>query len=81
MKAIVATRQGGPEVLELQDVPAPSPAQDEVLVNIEACGVNFADLLALGGQYSGGPTGAFIPGREFAGTIAGSGERVMGYTE
>lgn len=81
MKAIVATRQGGPEVLKLQDVPAPSPSQDEVLVNIEACGVNFADLLALGGQYSGGPTGTFIPGREFAGTITGSGERVMGYTE
>lgn len=81
MKAIVATRQGGPEVLELQEIPAPQPKQDEVLVHVEACGVNFADLLSLQGKYAGGPTGPFVPGREFAGTIAETGERVMGYTE
>jgi NADPH2:quinone reductase len=79
MKAIVATRQG--DTLELRDVPTPEPKQDEVLVNIEACGVNFADVLAIQGKYAGGPTGPFIPGREFAGTIAGTGERVMGYAE
>jgi NADPH:quinone reductase len=81
MKAIIATRQGGPEVLELREVPSPEVKQDEVIVNVEACGVNFADLLAIEGQYAGGPSGAFIPGREFSGKVAGSGELVMGYTE
>jgi NADPH2:quinone reductase len=81
MKAIVATRQGGPEVLQLQEIPAPRPKSDEVNVNVEAAGVNFADLAVLAGKYAGSPSPPFIPGREFAGTIAETGERVMGYSE
>jgi NADPH2:quinone reductase len=81
MKAIVAARTGGPEVLELQQVPSPQPKADEVLVNVEACGLNFADLLTFAGQYSGGPKTPFTVGREFCGTVAATGERVMGYTE
>ncbi len=81
MKAIVATAVGGPEVLAPRDVPAPTPQSGEVLVNVEAAGVNFADLLALRGNYAGIPQGSFIPGREFCGTRADNGERVMGYSE
>ncbi len=81
MKAIVAIRAGGPEVLEVRDTATPQPGENEVLVNVEAAGLNFADLLAIAGRYAGGPQPPFTPGREFAGTIVASGERVMGYAE
>ncbi|MFB3813937.1 MAG: NADPH:quinone oxidoreductase family protein [Terriglobales bacterium] len=80
MKAVVATRSGGPEVLEVQDVPPPRPGEKDVIVNVEAAGVNFADLLGMQGRYAGGPQPPYTPGREFAGTTE-AGERVMGYTE
>ena len=44
MKAIVFERLGGPEVMELRDVPDPDPGDNEVLVEIEAAGVNFRDV-------------------------------------
>jgi NADPH:quinone reductase len=81
MKAIVATRIGGPEVLELQDVPGPQPKDNQILVNVEACGVNFADIMMSQGSYAGGPKPPFVIGREFAGSILATGERVMGYTQ
>src|SRR5689334_1661820 len=81
MKAIVATRIGGPEVLELQDVPGPQLRDNQILVNVDACGVNFADIMMSQGSYAGGPKPPFIIGREFAGHILASGERVMGYTQ
>ncbi len=81
MKAIVVTRPGGPEVLETQEVPAPQAEASQVVVKVEAAGVNFADLLGTQGRYAGGPKPPYVPGREFAGTIAGTGERVMGYAE
>ena len=55
MKAIVATRIGGPEVLELQDVPGPQPKDNQILVNVEACGVNFADIMMSQGSYAVDP--------------------------
>ncbi len=81
MKALVAERAGGPEVLAVQEVPPPQPKNGEVLVNVEAVGLNFADLLGLSGNYPGLPKPPYIPGREFSGTIAATGERVMGYSE
>jgi NADPH:quinone reductase-like Zn-dependent oxidoreductase len=44
MKAVVFDRTGGPEVLELREVPDPVPRADEVLVEVEACGINHLDL-------------------------------------
>ncbi len=51
MRAVIATRAGGPEVLEVQDVPDPTPAPDEVLVRVAAAGVNFIDTYRRGGVY------------------------------
>ena len=45
MKAVVITRQGGPEVLEVRDVPEPAPGPGEELVRVEAGGINFADTM------------------------------------
>ncbi len=81
MKAIVITRLGGPEVLELRDVPPPKDEPGKVLVQVQAGGVNFADLMTSHGGYPGTPKPPLIAGREFAGIEEGSGRRVMGYTQ
>src|SRR5690348_16609864 len=81
MKAILTTRHGGPEVLQVSDVPAPATRANDVLVDIRAVGLNFADILSSSGKYPGGPPPPFVGGREFAGVVHGSGERVMGYAE
>ena len=78
MKAIVVTRPGI-EHLQLQEVPGPEPRENQVLVNVKACGVNFADILMANGQYAAGPKPPFIAGREFSGCILSTGEDVMGY--
>ena len=77
MRAVVITRPGGPEVLEVRDVPDPQYGPDEVLVRIRAAGLNRADLLQRQGKYPA-PPGAppDIPGLEFAGEVAKVGERV-----
>ena len=81
MKAVVVTRVGGPEVLEVRDVPEPQPKTGEVLVRVEAVGINFADTHATRGSYPGTPEPPYITGREFAGVVEDTGERVMGYTQ
>lgn len=85
MKALVITRFGGPEVLELQQVPDAHPAPEQLLVKVEAGGLNFADLLTARGGYAGTPKPPLTAGREFAGReFTGndaSGRRVMGYTQ
>jgi len=88
VRAIVITRPGGPEVLQLVERPAPRPAADELLVRVHAAGINRADLLQRLGRYPA-PDGvpADIPGLEYAGVVeavgAGvavwrPGDRVMG---
>src|SRR5215467_6222251 len=81
MKAAVITRLGGPEVLEVQDVPEPAANPKEELVRVEAGGLNFADTLAARGGYPGTPRPPLVAGREFSGQRVASGERVMGYTQ
>ncbi len=77
----MVTRVGGPEVLEVREVPEPQPKAGEVLVRVEAVGINFADTHATRGAYHGTPEPPYISGREFAGVVEGTGERVMGYTQ
>ena len=55
MRAIVFERNGGPEVLELRDVPAPTPGEGEVLVDVEAIGVNYRDVYEREGGGYGSP--------------------------
>jgi NADPH:quinone reductase len=85
MKALVITRYGGPEVLEVQQVPEPSPAPGHVPVKVEAGGLNFADLMTTEGGYAGTPKPPLIAGREFAGREGDANNpaprRVMGYTQ
>jgi NADPH2:quinone reductase len=78
MKAIVASRRGGPEVLELQEVPEPEPDTGEVLVRVRSAGVNFADTLATAGRYHASPLPPLVPGLELAGEEVETGKPVLG---
>jgi len=80
MKAVVITRFGGPEVLEIQNVPAPQPGPDEVLVRVHGSALNRADLLQRLGRYAAPPgTAENIPGLEFAGEVAELGANTRGW--
>lgn len=81
MQAIVIPRLGGPEVLELQEMPTPTPAAGETLVRVQAAGINFADIMTAQGGYPGAPKPPLIAGREFSGVVESSGKRVMGYAQ
>lgn len=79
MRAITISEPGGPDVLQLQEVPDPVPAAGEVLVRVAASGVNRADLMQRQGHYPP-PAGASpYPGLECSGTVAGLGEGVEGW--
>jgi NADPH:quinone reductase len=81
MKAIVISRLGGPEVLEVQRVAGLVPAAGQELVRVEAGGINFADIMTAQGGYPGSPKPPLVAGREFCGTRESDGQRVMGYAQ
>lgn len=81
MKALMITRLGGPESIELQQVPEPVAEAGQVLVRVEAGGVNFADIMTSQGGYPGAPQPPLIAGREFAGVDQNTGKRLMGYVQ
>ena len=74
MRAAVITKAGGPDVLEVRDVPRPVPGEGEVLVRVRASALNRADLLQRRGNYPA-PPGApqDIPGLEIAGEVVDRG--------
>jgi putative PIG3 family NAD(P)H quinone oxidoreductase len=77
MRAVVIARFGGPEVLELRDVPKPAATADHVLVRVHASALNRADLLQRRGHYPAPPGApAEIPGLEYAGEVAETGPLV-----
>ena len=76
MKAIVATAPGGPEVLELQDVPVPVPGPGEVLIDVVAAGINRADVQQRQGHYPPPAGASETLGLEVSGRIAGFGPDV-----
>jgi NADPH2:quinone reductase len=77
MRAVQIREFGGPEVLELVDLPIPDPAVGEVLLRVTAAGVNFADTHQRGDQYVAKQTLPMIPGAEVVGVRTDTGERVV----
>jgi len=71
LKAVVLRETGGPERLELADVPDPEPRDGEVVVRVRAAGINFLDLLVRKGQYAQQPELPLVPGVEVAGEVDG----------
>jgi putative PIG3 family NAD(P)H quinone oxidoreductase len=80
VRAVVITEPGGPDVLKVEDVPAPEPAAGEVLVDVVASAVNRPDLLQRRGHYPPPPGAPPYPGLECSGTIAALGVGVTGWT-
>jgi NADPH:quinone reductase len=87
MRAVICDRYQGIDALRVGDAPEPEPARDEVLVEVGAATVNFADTLMVAGEYQVKPELPFVPGSEFAGTVIRpdaesrfrQGERVIGF--
>ena len=76
MKAIQVHEFGGPEVLKLEDVPDPTPAPGQVVVQIHAAGVNPVDTYVRAGRYAVQPPLPYTPGMDAAGVIESVGEGV-----
>ncbi|GHE07813.1 quinone oxidoreductase family protein [Klenkia taihuensis] len=78
MRAVQITRFGGPEVLDVVDLPDPTPADGQRLYRVRAAGVNYADTHQTEDSYLAPQQLPLIPGAEFVGTAEGSDERVVG---
>ena len=79
MKAIQIQSAGGPEVLQLVELPIPEPGPGQVLIRVEAVGVNFVEIYFRKGVYKA--TLPFVPGSEAAGTVETIGPGVRGFEE
>ena len=78
MKAVVCTHFGLPDTLQVLDIPTPVPSSKQVLIAVEACGVNFPDVLIIQNKYQFTPVLPFSPGGEVAGSIVELGDEVQG---
>ena len=76
MKAMLSKDPGGPETLELTDLPTPDPKKGEVRLRVRAAGVNFPDTLIIRDLYQMKPPRPFAPGGEIAGEVEAVGEGV-----
>ncbi len=74
MKKVVITKAGTPDVLQVQEAPDPTPQKGEVLIDVKATGINFADILARQGLYPDAPKTPCVVGYEVSGIITAVGE-------
>jgi len=81
MRAVVCHEWGGIDRLTLGELPEPEAGPGEVLIEVTAAGLNFADLLIIKGEYQEKPDLPFAPGLEIAGRIARLGDGVGGFSE
>ena len=77
MKAIQIHETGGPEVLKLAELPIPQPGPGQVLIRVEATGVNFIEIYFRKGTYKASLP--LVPGSEAAGTVEELGPGVTGF--
>ena len=81
MQAVRIREPGGPDVLEPFETSVPAPAPGEILIRIEAAGVNRPDVLQRAGAYPPPADASPLPGLEAAGTVAALGEGVTRWSE
>ena len=80
MRALVCNAFGPPESLNLEQHHAPLPATGQVLVDVKAAGINFPDILMIGGDYQVKTAPPFVPGNELAGIVEAVGEGVSRFS-
>jgi len=76
MRAVICRAWGEVDDLTIEDVAPPTPGRGQVLIDVKATGVNFADSLMVAGRYQTRPSLPFSPGLEAAGVVAACGESV-----
>jgi NADPH2:quinone reductase len=79
MKAIVVREFGSPEVMKLEDAPDPTPGPGQVLVRVQAIGVNPVETYIRAGTYARKPNLPYTPGTDLGGTVEAVGEGVSGF--
>lgn len=79
MRALLSKVSGGPESLELSELPDPVAGPGQVVIAVRACAINYPDVLIIEDRYQFKPPRPFAPGGEIAGTIAELGEGVTGW--
>ena len=80
MRAVVITDHGDTSVLRVEERPDPVPGPGQVVVDVKAAGLNFADVMARMGLYPDAPKPPVVVGYEVAGVVEGTGERVIAAT-
>ncbi len=80
MKALLSNQPGGPETLELSDVPEPEPGRGQLLIAVKACSINYPDVLMIEDKYQFKPPRPFAPGGEIAGIVEAVGAEVEGWS-
>ncbi|KAA0909812.1 NADPH:quinone oxidoreductase family protein [Aquicoccus porphyridii] len=80
MKAMLSKTPGGPDTLELTELPDPTPAKGQLRIRVRAAGLNFPDTLIIRDLYQFKPERPFAPGGEVAGEVDAIGEGVSGFS-
>jgi NADPH2:quinone reductase len=78
VRAVLCKAFGPPESLVLEEVPDPQPSTGQIVIDVEACAINFPDVLMINDQYQFKPPMPFSPGGEVAGVISAIGDGVSG---
>jgi len=79
VRAILIRRPGPPRILRVEEHPEPAPVHGQVLIQVRAAGVNFADVLSRQGLYPDAPRRPFIPGYETSGDVLSLGPGAEGF--
>lgn len=80
MRALLSKSPGGPETLQLTELPDPQLGPGELLVRVRACSINYPDVLIIEDKYQLKPPRPFAPGSEIAGEVQALGEGVQGWS-
>jgi NADPH2:quinone reductase len=80
MRAVVVHEFGTPESLPIEEIASPKAGPDEILIDVHAVGVNFVDLLVIGGTYQFLPPRPFTPGKLPAGQVVAVGSNVKDFS-
>ena len=80
MKALLSRVPGGPETLELAEMPDPVAGPGELLVRVRYCAINYPDVLVIEDKYQFKPPRPFAPGSEVSGEVEAVGEGVQGWS-
>jgi NADPH:quinone reductase-like Zn-dependent oxidoreductase len=81
VRTLLSNAPGGPETLELTDLPDPAPGPGQLLVRVKACAINYPDVLIIEDKYQFKPPRPFAPGGEVAGVVEQVGLGVTGWSE